>query len=328
MRTKLVLTLAALAIAGCSSSTPTARPVPASIQARGGFANIDRSSADYQARLGKLREQAGRGDFRTRSDLDAAVMVAAEAHVADRIARGDVVGTREDMLAYLISVWTGIAAATADEAAKTRGPNAFEQAVSRVATATKPEQELRQAAVELVAGEEHPPTGAGRERAIRQAMDDIRSELGQRHAASLKAKREAREASLIRQSLSNLSDMPREIRQTAETNVAESRPPLDGGKVRNIPETEVAVRAEEARLRDVIEAARSRIQQQQAFSAAAAQRDAIRRACDVEATVAGDSVVTPYSRRAGVLGSALAGAIQSTSVQERVRSDCYRLNGL
>src|SRR6478609_11067612 len=101
MQTKLVLTLAVLAIAGCASSTPAARPVPAAIQARGGFANIERSSADYQARLGKLREQAGQGDFRTRSDLDAAVRTAAEAHVADRISRGDIVGTREDMLTYL-----------------------------------------------------------------------------------------------------------------------------------------------------------------------------------------------------------------------------------
>lgn len=86
----MVLFVAA-ALFGCASS-------PAYVQQRGGMANIDRTTNNWNEHLHAVAWRARQGEFQTTADIREAVRAHAEAHIADRIARNDVVGSRKAMV--------------------------------------------------------------------------------------------------------------------------------------------------------------------------------------------------------------------------------------
>lgn len=302
--------------------------VPPEIQQRGRQENAHQtryqsySYADWDT----LKARVKRGEFPTTAAIEEAAKVYAEAHVAGRIARNGIDGSRESMVADAARV---LAEGAISVSRANRHPGARAHAVRRVTNAPNPEKELRPAAIEMATRMESMPTGPERERAINRSIEELRAEVEQQHAASLQTQRQAQAADLTRQAMSNLSDMPREIRHAAERNVAESRSPFDRARPRDSAQTETAIRAEEARLRSVIEAGRENEVRQQITVAEAARRSTIQAACDAQAAVAGASVATPPARsRGGILAAAFAGALESAAAEERTRRTCYRLNGL
>jgi hypothetical protein len=135
-----------------------------------------------------------------------------------------------------------------------------------------------------------------------------------------------RENELLERALTNSPDYAQALRRAAIANVdAEGSP-----SVRRQPSQvrEQRISAEEARLSDVIEKRRRERLAQRRQQDRAAQAAAIRANCDAQASAVGAGTYTPYSPRAGILGSALSGAINSTAAEEQARAGCYRAYGL
>jgi hypothetical protein len=152
-------------------------------------------------------------------------------------------------------------------------------------------------------------------------------------------RRRAREDELLERALANSPDYTSALRRAAIANV-DAEAPFSPGSRRTQAEIATAreqrIAAEEARLSDAIEVRRrgelaqrqQEQQQQQDKFDRVARLNAARAACDAQASAVGAGIYTPYSPRAGVLGSALTGAIASASAETQARAGCYRAYGL
>ncbi|MBP0493038.1 hypothetical protein [Roseomonas indoligenes] len=139
---------------------------------------------------------------------------------------------------------------------------------------------------------------------------------------------QARENSLLEDALSGRPDYTAALRRAAEANISEESPVVRQTRAAR----EARIDAEVARLSDAVEKRRRERLASDAASAQASQtiaaRAAARAACDAQASGVGAGTYTPYSPRAGILGSALAGAMTSSAAEEQARQGCYRAYGL
>jgi hypothetical protein len=133
----------------------------------------------------------------------------------------------------------------------------------------------------------------------------------------------AREAELLERAMTASPDYAQALRRAAVANIDEA-PPVP----RERPQARYQrIEAEEARLSDLVERRRREHLAQRGQQDRAAQAAAARGACDAQALAVGAGIYTPYSPRTGVLGSALAGAINSSAAEEQARIGCYRAYG-
>ncbi|WP_140882565.1 hypothetical protein [Muricoccus nepalensis] len=144
---------------------------------------------------------------------------------------------------------------------------------------------------------------------------------------SAKSQRQTKVREIGRLSRTNLADIPREIATVAQELALAARP-LAARERNSRPVTPDTIRAEEVALREAVEQEQKNIMAAEASAAAEAQRSSIIAICNAQAAAVGANTYTPYSRRAGILGSALVGAINSSAAEERARGDCYRMNGI
>ena len=207
---------------------------------------------------------------------------------------------------------------------------ALEAIVAKGMRGENPAGDVRALAEATVALARPPVSGEARRVALRDVEAEIRRTAEARYREQLARRTSAREAELARLSATNLADMPREIRETAERNVANARPLFERRSPYRAPEP--AVRAEEERIR-------GEVMRHQTILAANAQRErdwrqreAMRAQaitnCNTQAAVAGASVRTPYvSGRGGWLAAGIMGAIEQTATEARVRDACVRASG-
>ena len=143
--------------------------------------------------------------------------------------------------------------------------------------------------------------------------------------------RTAQQRELLERALTNSPDYAQAVRRAAIANVDTDTPLPPPGR-RSRPDfaeaREQRIAAEEARLSDLIEKHRRARLAGLAMQDQAARLSAARGACDAQASAVGAGVQTPYSPRAGILGSALVGAINSSAAEEQARAGCYRAQGL
>jgi hypothetical protein len=145
-----------------------------------------------------------------------------------------------------------------------------------------------------------------------------------------RAKRQ-REDELLERALTNSPDYMAALRRAAAANIAAeepSDPPARRNRAAEAQAREQRITAEEARLSDAVEVRRRSRLAQQDQSDRLARIHAARAACDAQASSVGAGIYTPYSPRAGILGSALTGAIASASAEAQARAGCYRAYGL
>jgi hypothetical protein len=141
----------------------------------------------------------------------------------------------------------------------------------------------------------------------------------------------AREDELLERALTNSPDYMAALRRVAVANIDAEEAPAPTGRRNRAAEAqarEQRIAAEEARLSDAVEIRRRSRLAQQDQSDRASRLNAARAACDAQASSVGAGIYTPYSPRAGILGSALTGAIASASAEEQARAGCYRAYGL
>jgi hypothetical protein len=141
----------------------------------------------------------------------------------------------------------------------------------------------------------------------------------------------SRENELLERALTNSPDYMAALRRAAMANVDAEEPSAPTGRRNRAAEAqarEQRIAAEEARLSDAIELRRRSRLAQQDQNDRAARLNAARAACDAQASSVGAGIYTPYSPRQGILGSALTGAIASTSAEAQARAGCYRAYGL
>jgi hypothetical protein len=160
---------------------------------------------------------------------------------------------------------------------------------------------------------------------IESQMADIRSRPD--HLSGLPATPSspaaAREAELLERAMTASPDYSQALRRAAVANIDEAPP-----APRERPQARYQrIEAEEARLSDLIERRRRERLAQRGQQDRAAQAAAARAACDAQASAVGAGMYTPYSPRGGILGSALAGAINSSAAEEQARIGCYRAYG-
>jgi hypothetical protein len=140
-----------------------------------------------------------------------------------------------------------------------------------------------------------------------------------------------REDALLERAFTGSPDYMAALRRAAVANVDVEEAPAPTGR-RNLAAQaqarEQRIAAEEARLSDAVEARRRSRLAQQDQNDRMARANAARAACDAQASSVGAGIYTPYSPRAGILGSALTGAIASASAEEQARAGCYRAYGL
>lgn len=141
----------------------------------------------------------------------------------------------------------------------------------------------------------------------------------------------AREDALLERALTNSPDYMAALRRAAVANVDAEEPSAPANRRNRAAEAlarEQRITAEEARLSDAVEVRRRARLAQQDQHDRVARINAARTACDAQASLVGAGIYTPYSPRAGILGSALTGAIASASAEAQARAGCYRAYGL
>lgn len=141
----------------------------------------------------------------------------------------------------------------------------------------------------------------------------------------------AREDALLERALTNSPDYTAALRRAAVANVDAEEPSAPASRRNRAAEIQVReqrIAAEEARLSEAVEVRRRARLAQQDQSDRLARIHAARAACDAQASSVGAGIYTPYSPRAGILGSALTGAIASASAEAQARAGCYRAYGL
>jgi predicted ATP-dependent protease len=152
----------------------------------------------------------------------------------------------------------------------------------------------------------------------------------ERAARERKAAQAKREGELLERALTGSPDYVSAVRRAAIANVDLEVIPANTSRRQQTSAAvlEARIAAEEARLSDVIESRRRDALAARAMADQAARISAARASCDAQASAVAASVYTPYSRRAGILGSALMGAINSSAAEEQARAGCYRAVGL
>ena len=167
------------------------------------------------------------------------------------------------------------------------------------------------------------PWTAERQSEYERQMADMRSRADALTGSRPVPAPTPQEAELLERAITNSPDYAQALRRAAIANV-NAEPPLsrEGTQAR-----QARIASEEARLSDLIEKRRRDALSARAAQDRAAGLAAARAACDAQASAVGASSYTPYSPRAGILGSAITSAMNSSAAEEQARAGCYRAYG-